>query len=334
MIAAPSRWLRWFLWVFCLATVLLALLFAARSYRSWLLLRSAYTLNAPELAGLRAWMTLEYISRLYGVTEMELRRRLRIAPDTAGITTLRILAQQAGMAPFDYVRWAQTALAPGFGARTPIGAQQPGWIAFLNDTLLSALLQYGYPAFGVTLAAASIGLPLPSGLLTAAAGSLIAQGQMSWLVAGLVAVSATVLGDLVGFALGRLLGGAFLDRHGRWFGYTPTCRRRAEQAFERWGWASVVLTRTLVSSVSSAVNLAAGTIGYRALPFAAAATVGRMVWTSAYLALGYGVGGALETANGFLANLTGLLVAMALTAGGIWLLARQRQASAPHPAIL
>jgi membrane protein DedA with SNARE-associated domain len=42
--------------------------------------------------------------------------------------------------------------------------------------------------------------------------------------------------------------------------------------------------------------------------FIAVSTAGRVVWTAAYLGLGYAIGADLDAATEFLSNLTGLLL--------------------------
>jgi len=292
-----------------------------RSYRSWLLLRSAYAVNAPDLGNIRAWMTLGYVSGLYGPSERILIERMGLPPGTPSATTLRSLAESAGVSPFAYVQRMQQAIADVEpNATAARGNGHAGWLNGLSDTLLAGLLLYGYPALAAVLILGSIGVPLPDGLVTAAAGSLIAQQHMSWAAAGAVAVGATVAGDMVGYYLGRFLGGEFLNRRGTWIGYTAARRDRAQALFAHWGWAGVLLTRTLASSVSSVANLAAGAIRYRPAAFLGNAVAGRILWTSAYLGLGYGVSGALDAANGFLGSVTGVLVGITITVWAGWLL--------------
>lgn len=91
---------------------------------------------------------------------------------------------------------------------------------------------------------------------------------------------------------------------------------------------SVLLSRSLVSVLSSAVNLVAGAGGYRLLAFVAFGIVGRLAWVSAYLGLGYvaASGLELEPAADFLRSLTGLLVALALLGGARFAVRRRRLA--------
>jgi len=311
MLSARPRWVRWGIGAFIGAALLASAIFAGRSYHSLVLLRAAYRVHAPDLSQVRPWMTLGYVVRLYGASQAAVVGQLGLPEDTASDATLKDLAQQTGLTPFQNLQRVQRAVAalqPNAAMRANGG--QSGWSGAFGDALFSALLSYGYPVLGLTLLLGSIGMPLPDGLLTVVAGSLIAQGRMGWVATVAIAVAATVGGDLVGYYLGRVLGREILQRRGAWLGYTPERQHHAERLFRRWGLVSVLLSRTLVSTVSPVVNLAAGASRYRPYAFALAAIVGRVAWTGAYLALGYGVGSALDAAAGFLENLTGLLVSL------------------------
>jgi membrane protein DedA with SNARE-associated domain len=216
----------------------------------------------------------------------------------------------------EYVQRVQRAIAEVAPARaTRTEPDTTSWLGAAGDEILSALLVYGYPALALTLLLGAIGLPLPSGLSMVVAGSLAAQGRMDWPLASGLAVTASVLGDLIGYALGRALGGERLGRRARWLGLTPDRRARVERLVDRWGALSVLLSRSLVSFLSSAVNVVAGASRYRLAWFVAFAIAGRIVWTSAYLGLGYGASGGLDDAAGFLKNLSGFLIAAAMSAG-------------------
>lgn len=327
---SQPRWINWVLLTLFLVTMISSAIFALRTYHSFLLLRSAYEVGLPDAGSIRPWMTLRYVAATYRAPEASLIARLGLTPETTVETSLRSLAEQHGLSPFDYVQQVQRAVADV----TPMVTldeehRTSGWLAATSDRFLSALLSYGYPALGLILLLGAIGLPLPTGLSTALAGSLAAQGQMNWAAASALAVSASVLGDVVGYGLGRALGREFLERRGRWLGYTPARRARVERLFDRWGLLTVLLTRTLVSHLSSMVNLLAGVGRYRLLGFLVIAVVGRLLWTTGYLGLGYAVGPSLEAATEFLKNLTGLLVSLALLVGlGLAILSRSRAASA------
>jgi membrane protein DedA with SNARE-associated domain len=230
-------------------------------------------------------------------------------------TTLRSLAERQGVPPFQYIQQAQEAISH----LRPITSSLGGSDAVsepegFGDEILAALLVYGYPVLGLTLMLGAIGVPFPSALSVVVAGSLAAQGQMSWLGAGAVVVACSVLGDLAGYALGKVLGREFFEQRGRWLGLTPALRARIEIFFENWGILTVVLSRSLLSFKSSAVNLLAGASRYRLRLFLPFAIVGRLIWSSAYLSLGYAFGVALEASADFTSSLSGLLVSTVVLA--------------------
>jgi len=56
--------------------MLTVVIFSRRAYHSFLLLRSAYELGAPDVSSIRPWMTLRYIAETYRVPETALREHL------------------------------------------------------------------------------------------------------------------------------------------------------------------------------------------------------------------------------------------------------------------
>jgi membrane protein DedA with SNARE-associated domain len=267
----------------------------------------------PTTSAIRPWMTLSYVATHHRVSVTDLVLRLGLPPGTDLDTSLRSLAERSGLSPFDFVRRTQVAVA---GIAPPESAQQEGeksgWLNWISDELLSALLIYGYPVMALILLFGAIGLPVPTGLSVTLAGSLAALGRMDWLAAMIIAVGASILGDVVGYGLGRLLGQQFLEHHGRWFGYTAGRHVRVQTLFDQWGAWTILVTRTLASHLSSVLSLLAGLARYRLSVFLVFDTVGRAIWTSAYFGLGYLIGGNLEAATGFLTNLSGLLVSLTL----------------------
>jgi membrane protein DedA with SNARE-associated domain len=304
--------------VFIVVLLAPTVLFGLRTYNSFLLLRSAYEAGAPATSSVRPWMTLRYVATRYGVSEARLITRLELPPETDPDRSLRSLAESRGLSPFEIARRTQRALADV----APAAAQQrsdasSSWFGWTSDDLLSGVLVYGYPAMALILLLGAIGLPVPTGLSVTLAGSLTALGRMEWLLAIAIAIGASILGDVIGYGLGRLLSQHFLERHGRWFGYTPKRYGRVQALFDRWGAWTILITRTLASHLSSVVSILAGLARQRLPVFLAFDAVGRTLWTFAYFALGYTIGGNPEAATAFLTNLSVLLILLVLlTAAG------------------
>lgn len=304
------HWQRWVLFLLFAIAAAATVMFAIRTYRSFLLLRSAYKLGAADAASVRPWMTLDYVARTYGVPEKDLVERLGLPHDTDARSTLRSIGEREDTSPFAYLHEVQEAIAQGRPISQPSRGDLTEDESTFGDKVLAALLVHGYPVLALTLMLGAFGVPFPSALSVVLAGSLAAQGQMSWFWAGAVAVASSVLGDLAGYGFGRVLGREFFERRGRWLGLTPSVRARVELFFQKWGVLTVVLSRSLLSFKSSAVNLLAGASRYRLRVFLPFAIVGRAIWTSAYLGLGYAFGVAIEAAADFTSSLGGLLLSL------------------------
>ncbi len=298
----------------CALAVVSALWLGVRTFRSFELLQSAYAAGASQTSSIRGWMTLDYVAAAYRLAGLELIVALGLPPETDPAISIKQLADQTQVSPLQYVQKVQRAI----GERSVGGATArdgAGWFAALGDKTLTALLVYGYPVLGLTLLLGAVGLPLPDGIAATVVGSLAAQGRMNWAWAAALAVAASVLGDTIGFALGRMLDREVLRRRGGWFGFTTARYVRVRGLFERWGSLTVFVTRTFVSYLSSVANLFAGMSGYRLGKFIAIAAVGRVLWTAAYMGLGYAIGADWEAATSFLANLSLLMLSLIVLAG-------------------
>ena len=242
----------------------------------------------------------------YRVPLNELVPRLGLPPDTSGNESLKEIADQRGISRFEFVRQVQRALgqsAPHARERSKLRAASP--IASCRRLLI-----YGYPALAATLLLGAIGLPLPIGVAAVLAGSLAALGNLRWEWAGLIAVAASFAGDMIAYGIGRAVSDSFLARHGRWIGYSAQRRDNIQALLQHWGGVTVIVSRTLTSSLSSVVSIFAGVSRYRFSRFLGFALFGRLIWTAAYLGLGYGIGGNIDAASQFLANLSGLIIAL------------------------
>jgi membrane protein DedA with SNARE-associated domain len=292
------------------------LAFTVRSYRSLIILRSAYDVGLPQSSSVRPWMTLRYIAGTYHVAEESLIERLALAPETSPDLTLRSLADRAGKPMLQYVHDVQRSLADSIAAAPSADVPTShGSFDWLRDDFLTALVRFGYPALALTLLLGAIGLPVPSGVSAAIAGSLAASGQLDWITVIAVGIAASVIGDMIGYGVGRRVGTDLIDRRGHWIGLSAARYKYIHGVFKRFGAIIIFMSRTLVSSLSSVVSIVAGIDAYRFWRFVVAAVLGRIVWTSSYVGLGYGVGASFEAAARFLGNLTGAIVSLLVLTG-------------------
>lgn len=111
------------------------------------------------------------------------------------------------------------------------------------DQILSLIGQYGYLIifFGVMLE--SIGIPIPGETILVAAGFLVSQGSLEVALTIVLGIFGTILGNQIGYWIGREGGRPFVLRWGHYVGITPERLMRAEGFYVRHGGKAVLLAR-------------------------------------------------------------------------------------------
>jgi len=194
--------------------------------------------------------------------------------------------------------------------------------------LLHYLEEYGLAALGLILFLESMGLPLPGESLLIAAGALAGEGKFNPWEVGAVAVMAAVVGDNLGYAIGRWAGRPFLLRRGSRIGITAERFAKVERLLERQGWIIVAGARFVVL-LRQLNGLVAGAAGMSWHRFLLANVAGAIVWVALWVVLAYELGAQLHIFTFLSRHLAwavciaigGLLVS-ALT---VWLMGHRRR---------
>jgi membrane protein DedA with SNARE-associated domain len=157
------------------------------------------------------------------------------------------------------------------------------------ETFTEWYAAYGYPVLFLGVLLENAGIPVPGEAATLVAGFLASPAGGARLNLGLVipvAFAAAVLGDNVGFWLGRRLARPRLQRGQGFLLLTPQVMRTAEGYFAHYGTWSVFLGR-FVTGLRVVVGPAAGTAGMPWSRFFPANAAGALAWASAVGLLGY-----------------------------------------------
>ncbi|HWF08029.1 MAG TPA: VTT domain-containing protein [Bryobacteraceae bacterium] len=136
----------------------------------------------------------------------------------------------------------------------------------MNEQILAAFARYGSPALFAIVAIAAVGLPLPVTLLLIVTGSMVAQGAMDAWSAIAIAAAGSVVGDQLGFAIGRWGSGILFQRLKHLLG-NPERLRRLDAKAKAWGSAGIFFSRWLVTPLGPWINLATGASRYSWLRF-------------------------------------------------------------------
>jgi len=192
----------------------------------------------------------------------------------------------------------------------------------LTNLPLSAIATYCAAGLGLVFLLSALGVPLPSTLFVVAGGAFIQQGVLNLYPTIGLSLVCVVLGDLLSYGMGRVLGRSMHARYGQ-----SATWQRAEAYFARRGGIAIVLTRCVLMPIAVPVNLVAGSSKYPVGRFAAYDVTGELIWLLGYGALGYLFGSQWESISAFIRNASGPLVGVLIAGGGAWALIRWQR----HP---
>ena len=102
---------------------------------------------------------------------------------------------------------------------------------------------YGVMAVMVILVFEALGVPLPGETLLIFASVLAGRGEMSLPALLFFAWAGSVVGDNVGYLIGRRLGRAAVARYGAKIGLTAARYNAVEEVFAKYGAATVTFAR-------------------------------------------------------------------------------------------
>jgi len=202
------------------------------------------------------------------------------------------------------------------------------------DHLLRALdpllRQYGYLAVFAAIFLEDFGVPMPGETLLIAAALLASRGSFNIFILIVTAWSAAVLGDNVGYAIGRFGGRRLVLRFGRYLLITDSRLGRSEKFFESRGALVVVIAR-FIEILRQLNGIIAGIAGMRWWRFLVYNAVGAALWVGFWSVLFFHLGRQGERIVFLLRGYEPLAAAVvaALVIGGIILrvvLRRRRKA--------
>jgi membrane protein DedA with SNARE-associated domain len=153
--------------------------------------------------------------------------------------------------------------------------------------------QYGYAAVGVVVGLESMGIPLP-GETMLVLGAIYAGTHSDLHIAGVIAAAAlgAIVGDNVGYWLGREFGYPLLLRYGRYVGLTETRIKLGQYLFLRHGGKVVFFGRFIaVLRVLAAFLAGVNRMEWRSFLIANAS--GGALWSLVYGLGAYMFGSAL-----------------------------------------
>jgi membrane protein DedA with SNARE-associated domain len=189
-------------------------------------------------------------------------------------------------------------------------------------SLLTVARDVGYPVLFVLIAIETMGIPLPGETALFTGGILASRGDLSIEIVIAVAATAAILGDNVGFLIGRRLGRGLLLREGPFHRQRRRLIEVGEPFFERHGPKAVFLGRWITGlRITSAWLAGVNRMAWPTFLFWNA--LGGICWATSVALLAYFLGRGAER----VVNLAGVGGAVVVVVGGLalWLFVRRRE---------
>lgn len=152
--------------------------------------------------------------------------------------------------------------------------------------MTSMLAHYGLAFVFLNVFLVQAGAPVPAVPMLMLAGALAAGGGLSLPAIVMVSVAASLLGDLIWYAAGRIHGFRVLQLLCRISISPDSCVRQTEARFQRWGAASLIAAKFIPGFATVAPPLA-GALRVKLAPFLGYSAISATLWSG--LAAGAGM---------------------------------------------
>jgi membrane protein DedA with SNARE-associated domain len=172
-------------------------------------------------------------------------------------------------------------------------APQPALPGFLG-ALASPLQHYGLWAIFFLVLVEDFGIPVPGETVIIAASIYAGSGRLNVVAVGVVAFVAAVLGDNIGYGIGRFGGRRLVDRWGKYVFLTPERLDKAEEFFDRQG-AKIITIARFIEGLRQANGIIAGISKMHWLRFIAYNALGAGLWVGTWVSIGYFAGQHINT---------------------------------------
>jgi membrane-associated protein len=207
-------------------------------------------------------------------------------------------------------------------------------MSVISSVVDEVLKLHGLAAYGLVgglafaEAALFVGFVLPGETAVLLGGVLANQHRVSLPVMIIVAVLAAIIGDSVGYEVGRHFGTRLLDS--RIFERRRRGLERGQQALRENGGRAVFLARftAFLRAVMPGLAGAARMPYRRFLAFNAA---GGLIWATGFTLLGYLVGAGYHTVENIAGRASEVILALVVLAVIIFVIRRRRRERDPQP---
>ena len=174
---------------------------------------------------------------------------------------------------------------------------------------------YGYLGLGGLVLVESFGIPLPGETAIIASAVYAGSGRLNIFGVAAVAFTAAVIGDSIGYLIGRAGGRRLVLRYGRFVRLTPARFERVEKFMTRHGPKVVVVAR-FIEGLRQLNGIVAGATGMPWRRFAVFNAIGAAAWVGVWCTAGYFAGDHITAIEATISRYQRYAIAAAALAAG------------------
>jgi membrane protein DedA with SNARE-associated domain len=195
----------------------------------------------------------------------------------------------------------------------------------MPEILTRLFARYGYSVIFVGVLLENAGVPAPGHTVVLGGAFLAQTGKMSLPKVFALACAAAILGDNIGYWIGRKGGRPFVKRHHRFLRLTDARQQSIEVFFHQHGAKTVFLAR-FVTGLQTVGALFAGMSGMSWNRFLIFNVAGAFVWSAVYCTVGFLFGASWQLLNRWVGLAGVLALVLVVVLGLLLLLGRYRVA--------
>jgi membrane protein DedA with SNARE-associated domain len=194
-------------------------------------------------------------------------------------------------------------------------------------SFLSVTTNLGLPVIGLVVGLEALGVPLPGETAVILGGLAANEGRLSIVAVIVVAAAGAIIGDNIGFVIGRRGGRALLERPGRFYDERQRMLAIGDPFFERHGPKAVFLGRW-VTGLRVWTSWLAGASDMRWPTFLVWNALGGSAWATSVGLAAYFGGKSVETVFSKVGLYGGLAAVALIVIGAAYWWRRRRRARA------
>jgi membrane protein DedA with SNARE-associated domain len=198
--------------------------------------------------------------------------------------------------------------------------------------MLRLIDQFGYFGVALIVFVESFGVPAPGETAIIAGSAYAGSGHFNIFVVATVAFGAAVIGDSIGYFIGRRGGRPLVHRFGKYVRLTPSRFDKVEGFMNRHGPKVVVIAR-FVEGLRQFNGIVAGVSGMPFHRFLVWNALGAALWVGVWSTGGYLAGDHIEAIASVIGKYVVLAAVVAILGlvGYIWYRRRKRRSAEPAP---